>query len=175
MDNQQQTAFNAALAIFGSLLVPVHDPIPGPAAMPDRAERTKQFLDKAIEVLARLEVENHVLNRCIAYLRQLAMLVNGWSEFPLVHIPTPRSSNAALPVSSASSSESILELGGPSSSLHPPHLVPVPVAGDGELSADLLAQQPPLFDKSPPGFEDELELGHYFATEFQRWFGQFPT
>jgi hypothetical protein len=43
------------------------------------------------------------------------------------------------------------------------------------VAPDLFARQPPLFDKSPPGFEDELELGHYFATEFQRWFGQFPT
>lgn len=51
----------------------------------------------------------------------------------------------------------------------------VPVDGSGDMHSQLFAQQPMLFEKSPTGFEDELELGHYFATEFQRWFDQFPS
>jgi hypothetical protein len=76
------TAFNAALAIFGSLLVPVDDSAVGPASMSDRIERTRQYLDKAIEALAPLDAGNHLLNRCIGYLRQLAMLANDWSKLP---------------------------------------------------------------------------------------------
>ena len=41
--------------------------------------------------------------------------------------------------------------------------------GEGEVP-DLFGRHQPML-----GFEDELELGHYFATEFQRWFEQFPA
>lgn len=32
----------------------------------------------------------------------------------------------------------------------------------------------PAFDPSAAGLEDELELSHFFAPEFQRWFERFP-
>jgi hypothetical protein len=59
-------------------------------------------------------------------------------------------------------------------STHHEHGPSVTDLGSGGMPAELFAQQPMLFEKSPAGFEDELELGHYFATEFQRWFDQFP-
>jgi hypothetical protein len=58
--------------------------------MSDRIERTRQYLDKAIEALAPLDAGNHLLNRCIGYLRQLAMLANDWSKLPRP-ISRPRS------------------------------------------------------------------------------------
>lgn len=43
-----------------------------------------------------------------------------------------------------------------------------------EMQADLLPGLPPL-EGPGLGFEDELELGNFFTSEFQRWFERFPT
>jgi hypothetical protein len=76
-----------------------------------------------------------------------------------------------MPSTTASSAQEMLG----SSPLHHGNSPAVPVCGVGDLAPDVFARQPMLFEQSPPGFEDELELGHYFATEFQRWFEQFPA
>ena len=73
-------AFNAALAVFGSLLVPCSVANDLTAEI-DRHERGRQFLDKAVDALLQLHPRNPVLERCVNYVRQLSKLVEAWSEF----------------------------------------------------------------------------------------------
>lgn len=41
--------------------------------------------------------------------------------------------------------------------------------GAAELNSDLVNGIPPLFESSVPMFENDLELGQFFAPEFQKW------
>ncbi len=166
--------FNAALVIFGSLLLPEEDSAAGTDAVSSRVERTKQFLDKAIEALVRLDAGNHVLNRCVDYLKQLVRLADGWCTFSLRFPGSFHAFHLLSPLTRRRSTAPPPQMSGPPL-LHHEHPPSIPVSGDGGVAPDLFARQPIFFEESHPGFEDELELGHYFATEFQRWFEQFPA
>lgn len=39
-------------------------------------------MEKAIEALLILDRDNHVLGRCVDYVRQLEKLINSWSKIP---------------------------------------------------------------------------------------------
>ncbi|EFX02229.1 c6 zinc finger domain containing protein [Grosmannia clavigera kw1407] len=148
--------FNAALAVFGSLLLPEDDPSVDPTLRsdrpdrPDRTDRTDRgarFLAKAIDALVCLDAGNTIVDRCVDYLRQLVGLVHSWG--------------------SASSPQTALLAG---------LVASMDAAPDGHEnehahshSSDLFTPIP-LFAQTSSGLEDELELGHFFTSEFQRWF-----
>ncbi len=79
LTNPATPAFNAALTIFGSFLLPAEDSPTG--ADSDRASRATHFLDKAIEALVNLDKDNRVIDRCVDYLKQLSRLASGWGEY----------------------------------------------------------------------------------------------
>ena len=56
-----------------------------------------------------------------------------------------------------------------------PQYAPVGITdGNLDMHPDLFLDMP-LPDGSIPGFQDELELGTFFASEFEQWFKRFPT
>lgn len=77
-----QIAFNAALAIFGSLLVPLDGSRTASAGQPGtaRLDRGRTFLQKAVTGLSHLGRKNIILDRCINYLKQLHGLVDRWGK-----------------------------------------------------------------------------------------------
>lgn len=83
-------AFNAALAVFGSLLLPADDIGLDMSPEMKHIGRGKQHLEKAVEALTKLDTHNVILDRCIDYLGQLIELVNGWSKsYHFTHSPLP--------------------------------------------------------------------------------------
>ncbi|KAJ3547069.1 hypothetical protein NM208_g1698 [Fusarium decemcellulare] len=132
-------AFSAALAIFGSLIASQDDGSDD-AYNIDRAERAKRFLAKASEALSRMGAQNTVISRCINFLQQLLRAVNNW--------------NPACPQTLEQSTATETITGSDS--------------GSFDLASDLLSTIP-TFDSSAVALGDELELGHFFATDFERW------
>ena len=79
-------AFNAALAVFGSLLLPADDIGLDMSPEMKHIGRGKQHLEKAVEALMKLDTHNVILDRCIDYLGQLIELVSSWSKsYHLTH------------------------------------------------------------------------------------------
>lgn len=72
-------AFNAALVIFGSLLVPMEDIANDPIDV-NRLDRVRQFLEKAVDALVQLGTQNGILSRCVDYIKRLSALVENWGE-----------------------------------------------------------------------------------------------
>ncbi|CAH0021927.1 unnamed protein product [Clonostachys rhizophaga] len=136
--------FNAALVLFGSLLVPIQDTANDPFGVGE-INRTKQYLEKAVQGLVQLGTRNITLHRCVDYLKQLVGLLDSWGSSPPLHLDGPGSNNLS---SNA--------------------------AQDANLLSDLLSR-PPALEGPGMGFEDDLELGNFFTSEFQRWFDRFPT
>uniref|UniRef100_A0A0B7JQX4 Xylanolytic transcriptional activator regulatory domain-containing protein n=1 Tax=Bionectria ochroleuca TaxID=29856 RepID=A0A0B7JQX4_BIOOC len=136
--------FNAALVLFGSLLVPIQDTANDPFGMGE-INRTKQYLEKAVQGLVQLGARNITLHRCVDYLKQLVGLLDSWGSSPPLHLDGPGSNTLS---SNA--------------------------AQDANLLSDLLSR-PPALEGPGVGFEDDLELGNFFTSEFQRWFDRFPT
>ncbi|KAF4335206.1 hypothetical protein FBEOM_10950 [Fusarium beomiforme] len=134
------SAFSAALAIFGSLLISLDAEV-GNA---ERIENAKQYLGKTSEALLKLSGHNTLVLRCVKFIHQLLRIVNAWD---------PSASETANPRSET------LESG---------------MAGEGvavnfDLESDLLSTMP-TWETSTLDFSDELELGHFFASDSQRWF-----
>lgn len=68
-------AFNAALVIFGSLLVASREREANPSAWVV-IDESRPYIDKANEALHRLDNGNCVMRRCIEYLSQLSLVLN---------------------------------------------------------------------------------------------------
>ncbi|KAL1963182.1 hypothetical protein VTN77DRAFT_8615 [Rasamsonia byssochlamydoides] len=64
--------FNAGLVIFGALLVSSKESPHNPALW-DTVERSRPYLDLAVEALRRLDSGNRVIERCVEYLSQLSL------------------------------------------------------------------------------------------------------
>ncbi|KAF4990011.1 hypothetical protein FDECE_14526 [Fusarium decemcellulare] len=132
-------AFSAALAIFGSLLAS-QDNGPDDASNIDRVERAQRFLMKTSEALSQMGTQNTIISRCIDFLQRLLRAVNNWNS---VCSQTLEQSTATETITGSDS-------------------------GSFDLASDLLSTIP-TFDSSAVALGDELELGHFFATDFERW------
>ena len=78
-------AFNAALSIFGGLLIPLDDNNQKSGKF-ERLDRGRCFLEKAVTGLGHLGPGNPVLDRSVSYLKQLHGLVEEWGRFVEFHI-----------------------------------------------------------------------------------------
>lgn len=66
-------AFNAGLVIFSSLLVSATESPKSPAAW-EFAEKSRPYLNLALDALRHLDSGNSVIERCIEYLSQILAL-----------------------------------------------------------------------------------------------------
>ncbi|KAH7141726.1 c6 zinc finger domain-containing protein [Dactylonectria macrodidyma] len=83
--------FNAALVVFGSLLIPSNE-LDMKLGNTVCVERGRDTLRKAIDALVCLDDGNALVDRCVAYIRQLLRLVEEW-------IATLTVANAGSPMS----------------------------------------------------------------------------
>ncbi|KAH8738453.1 fungal-specific transcription factor domain-containing protein [Ilyonectria robusta] len=143
--------FNAALVIFGSLLVPMEDIVNDPIDV-NRLDRVRQFLEKAADALVQLGTQNGILSRCVDYIKRLSALVENWGT---------------------SHSPRTLEL--PSSGIQfTPQYNSVDVPHENmDIQPELLMGMP-MQEGTITSFQDELELGTFFSNEIQQWFKRFP-
>ncbi|GKU10880.1 hypothetical protein FLAG1_10192 [Fusarium langsethiae] len=110
-----------------------------------RLENAKRYLIKTSEALSRLSNHNALVLRCARFIHQLLRIVNAWDP------------NATETVNTGSDSlESYLTGEGG--------------AINSDLESDLLSTMP-TWDTSTL-FSDELELGHFFTSDSQKWFEQ---
>ncbi|KAF4965570.1 hypothetical protein FSARC_6655 [Fusarium sarcochroum] len=135
-------AFSAALAVFGSLLTSQESQ--GEVDGSDRIDRAKRSLNQVSEALGRLGDHNTIVSRCVKFLQQLLRLVNAWDTRPSQALD---SSDPYAETQSITTAD----------------------VGHFDAESNLLSTMP-TWDVSEAGFGDELELGHFFASDFQRWF-----
>lgn len=74
-----RAAFNASLAVFGILLLPVDGGDGRGFASLGYQEEGRETLEKACEALLELANENPLFDRCVEQLRQLCRLLDNWS------------------------------------------------------------------------------------------------
>ncbi|KAJ4169167.1 hypothetical protein NW754_011101 [Fusarium falciforme] len=136
-------AFSAALAIFGSLVIFQDNDVEG-VHNTDRLERAKRSLTQASEALLRMGTENMIISRCVDFLQQLLRAVNAWDSMSPQTLSSFGQSTA-------------------------PEAIARSENGNFDLESDLFSTMPE-FDASAVGLGDDIELGHFFAADFQRWF-----
>ncbi|CRG88732.1 Quinic acid utilization activator [Talaromyces islandicus] len=73
--------FNAGLVIFGALLVSSRESPKNPALW-EPVERSRPYLDLAVDALRRLDSGNHVIERCVEYLSQIALALAALDSNP---------------------------------------------------------------------------------------------
>ncbi|KAF5712451.1 C6 transcription factor [Fusarium globosum] len=135
-------AFSAALAIFGSLLISLG----AEAGNAGRLESAKRYLGKTCEALLKLSDNNTLVLRCVKFVQQLLRIVSAWDA----------STATRADLNSDSLGSYLTAEGGPL---------------NFDMESDLLSTMP-TWETSTLGFGDELELGHFFASDSQRWFEQ---
>lgn len=128
-----------------------------------RLNQGRRFLQKAVTGLSHLGRSNIILDRCIDYLKQLHSLVDRWGEDLSVREPCTRANLSAA----NSSSPRTLDSGLPGAVTDPFSTALAMEKTDAYPDADL-GMRVPRLDGAFPMFDD-LELGNYFATDFQRW------
>lgn len=129
-----------------------------------RLERGRCFLQKAVTGLTHLGRKNVILDRCINYLKQLHSLVDRWGKVLSVCELLIRANVSAAD----STSPRTLDIGGLPGAVLDPFSTAVEMEKmDAYPDADLRMRVPRL-DGGLPLFDD-LELGDYFTTDFQRW------
>ncbi|PTD04758.1 hypothetical protein FCULG_00000093, partial [Fusarium culmorum] len=107
----------------------------------NRLDKGKKYLNKVSETLLRLSGHNVIVLRCSKFLQQLTRIVHAWDSRPHQEV---------------NSESQYLE----SHSF---------VAGSFDLESDLLSTMP-QWEGPALNLGDELELGHFFASDSQRWF-----
>lgn len=128
-----------------------------------RLNQGRRFLHKAVTGLSHLGRKNIILDRCIDYLKQLHSLVDRWG----MALPVPEPCTRAKLSAANSTSPRTLDSGFPGA---------VPDSFSTEMAMEKAnaysdadsGMRVPRFDGGFPMFDD-LELGDYFATDFQRW------
>ncbi|CAG1962429.1 unnamed protein product [Fusarium graminearum] len=135
-------AFSAALAVFGGLLISLD--LEDEFTSANRLDKGKKYLNKVSETLLRLSGHNVIVLRCSKFLQQLTRIVNAW-----VCADT-------RPHQEVNSESQYLE-SNPFG------------AGSFDLESDLLSTMP-QWEGPALNLGDELELGHFFASDSQRWF-----
>ncbi|RTE73557.1 hypothetical protein BHE90_012026 [Fusarium euwallaceae] len=136
-------AFSAALAIFGSLVIS-QDQYVDDGHNTDRLERAKRSLTQASDALLRMGTENMIISRCVDFLQQLLRAVNAWDSMSPQTLSSFGQSTA-------------------------PEAIARSESGNFDLESELFSTMP-AFDTSAVGLGDDIELGHFFAADFQRWF-----
>ncbi|RSL38136.1 hypothetical protein CEP53_015143 [Fusarium sp. AF-6] len=136
-------AFSAALAIFGSLVIS-QDQYVDDGRNTDRLERAKRSLTQASDALLRMGTENMIISRCVDFLQQLLRAVNAWDSMSPQTLSSFGQSTA-------------------------PEAIARSESGNFDLESELFSTMP-AFDTSAVGLGDDIELGHFFAADFQRWF-----
>ncbi|KAJ3460853.1 hypothetical protein MRS44_011720 [Fusarium solani] len=136
-------AFSAALAIFGSLVIFQDNDVEG-VHNTDRLQRAKRSLTQASEALLRMGTENMIISRCVDFLQQFLRAVNAWDSMSPQTLSSFGQSTA-------------------------PEAIARSENGNFDLESDLFSTMPE-FDASAVGLGDDIELGHFFAVDFQRWF-----
>ncbi|KAF5579854.1 hypothetical protein FPCIR_10919 [Fusarium pseudocircinatum] len=150
-------AFSAALAIFGSLLISL-------GAEVGNAESAKRYLGKTCEALLKLSDNNTLVLRCVRFVQQLLRIVSAWGRYfswTLITILVidsflDASTTTQADINNESLGSYLTAEGGPI---------------NFDMESDLLSTMP-TWETSTLGFGDELELGHFFASDSQRWFEQ---
>ncbi|KAH7257978.1 hypothetical protein BKA59DRAFT_508871 [Fusarium tricinctum] len=107
----------------------------------NRLDRVKKYLNKVSETLLRLSGHNVIVLRCFKFLQQLTKIVNAWDSSPRQEL----NSESQYPESHSFA------------------------AGSFDLESDLLSTMP-TWEGATLNLGDELELGHFFASDSQRWF-----
>ncbi|WZH39126.1 Zn2-C6 fungal-type domain-containing protein [Fusarium acuminatum] len=107
----------------------------------NRLDRVKKYLNKVSETLLRLSGHNVIVLRCFKFLQQLTRIVNAWDSSPRQEL----NSESQYPESHSFA------------------------AGSFDLESDLLSTMP-TWEGATLNLGDELELGHFFASDSQRWF-----
>ncbi|KAH8671767.1 fungal-specific transcription factor domain-containing protein [Tricladium varicosporioides] len=81
--------FNAALVVFATLLIVKHRVIDGAAPLPLPVSETElqASLGDAARALRRLDCENRMVDKCAAYLNQLASVLETLSQTHLLFLP----------------------------------------------------------------------------------------
>lgn len=131
---------------------------------PVRLDEGRRFLQKAVTGLSHLGRKNVILDRCISYLKQLHSWVDRWGKvLSVCELWTHANLSAA-----ESNSPRTLNLGQPGAVPDPLSTALAMEKSDAPLGGDR-GMRVPRLDGGFPMFDD-LELGGYFATDFQRWF-----
>ncbi|KAF5235599.1 hypothetical protein FAUST_6967 [Fusarium austroamericanum] len=107
----------------------------------NRLDKGRKYLNKVSETLLRLSGHNVIVLRCSKFLQQLTRIVNAWDSKPHQEV---NSENQYLEAHSFA-------------------------AGSFDLESDLLSTMP-QWEGPALNLGDELELGHFFAIDSQRWF-----
>lgn len=128
-----------------------------------RLEKGRCFLQKAVTGLTHLGPGNIILDRSINYLKQLHSLLDRWGKVLSVCELLTRANHSAA----NSTSPRTLDVGLPGAALDPFATAMEMEKAGAYPDADLRMRVPRL-DCGFPMFDD-LELGDYFATDFQRW------
>lgn len=127
-----------------------------------RLNQGRRFLQKAVKGLSHLGRNNVIIDRCVDYLKQLHSLVDRWGKALSVRGPWTRANLSAA----NSSSPRTLDSGLPGVVLDP---FSSALAMEKSVYPNTdLGMRVPRLDGAFPMFDD-LELGGYFATDFQRW------
>lgn len=129
-----------------------------------RLNQSRRFLQRAVTALSHLGRKNIILDRCIDYLKQLNSLVDRWGKVLSVHEPWTGANLSAAD----SASPRTLDSGLPGA-VPDPFSTPMAMEKPGAYPDSDLGMRVPRLDGGFPMFDD-LELGDYFATDFQRWF-----
>jgi hypothetical protein len=145
------------LAIFGSLLISL-------GAEVGNAESAKRYLGKTCEALLKLSDNNTLVLRCVRFVQQLLRIVSAWGQYSLLTLITilvidsflDASTTTQTDINNESLGSYLTAEGGPI---------------NFDMESDLLSTMP-TWESSTLGFGDELELGHFFASDSQRWFEQ---
>ncbi|KAM5358999.1 hypothetical protein ACJZ2D_014824 [Fusarium nematophilum] len=135
--------FNAALVVFGSLLIPSNE-LDMKIGNMAYAERVRETLQKGTDALVRLDPGNTLVDRGVAYIRQLLRLVEEW-------IACLTTANHGSPMN-----RDLVDNGA------------LAEAANSDLSPGIS-----LFQNGTE-FTDEIELGPFVHNEFQRWFAATP-
>lgn len=129
-----------------------------------RLDQGRCFLQKAVTGLSHLGRKNIILDRCIGYLKQLHSLVDRWGKVLSLCEPWTRANFWTAD----STSPRTMDLGVPGAVMDPFSTALAMGKTDAYPDADL-GMRVPRVDGGFPMFDD-LELGDYFAIDFQRWF-----
>ncbi|CZS83275.1 unnamed protein product [Fusarium graminearum] len=107
----------------------------------NRLDKGKKYLNKVSETLLRLSGHNVIVLRCSKFLQQLTRIVNAWDTRPHQEVNSEIQYLESNPFG----------------------------AGSFDLESDLLSTMP-QWEGPALNLGDELELGHFFASDSQRWF-----
>lgn len=155
------TVFNAALVVFGSLLIPLDTGDCESICSHQRAEEGEEVMEKAVHALLCLDDRNSTVRRCVWHIQYLLSLLQKWmkdNSGPLSSSQTPYIPASQFPAA-------FMNLNSPPFD----SLVLPPTSnsqGNSRVPHSILDFS--LGDITTP--INNMELGPFFSNEFQNWF-----